>query len=489
MIDLRRSVVTVLASAALTAAGLTAMTAVAACGSSSTTGTGDTGGTKEDSGGGGVVVVTSDSGATKLADSGVFSDATLAIPDDPNLFDAGAFVDGYAASHPSFPAVVNSGGAVLATPKIVLLSFDGYDYESQIEQLMTRIGGSNYWKAATSQYGVGAATYGGRVSLGAQSDALGSYNDTDLQNLLTKGLTADGGLGVATDASTLYVLLIPSASGVVFEGATGCTDFSAYHSETGSADAGTAVAPYVVSLECASFNGTTGVDEVTSALTEELIDAVTDPFPVSKPAFQAPATANLGWSAANGGGEIADMCAGDPQGFIYDGELGGDAGTGVLVARAWSNALVATGTDPCVPDIANAAFFDGLPVLKDVLGVTFSDNSTAQIDGINASSGSATVEVDLFSDRPTGEWAVEGLDLDGTDDAPFLQFSFTGGTGAAGPVALGNNGTKLQMTITPTSAATAAGPSIYRFAILSIKGTQASNLAHLSYGVVAAGSQ
>jgi hypothetical protein len=371
------------------------------------------------------------------------------------------------------------------------LSIDGYDYESQIEQLMTSLGPSNYWKATTSQYGVGAATYGGRVSLGAKGDALGSYNDVDLQNLLLTGLKADGGLGVTPDPNTLYVLLIPSSSGVVYSGGTGCTDFSAYHSETGGADAGTAVVPYVVSLECSTFNELTGIDQVTSALTEEIIDAVTDPLPVSKPAFQAPSDANLGWSAANGGGEIADMCAGDPQGFVYDAELG-DAGTGVLVARAWSNALVATGTDPCVPDLNNAAFFDALPVLTDVLDVTFSDNSTAQIDGINASSGSATVEVDLFSDRPTGEWAVEGIDLDGTDDAPLLQFGFTGGTGASvagGSVALGNNGTKLKMTVTPTSAATSAGPSVYRFAILSIKGTQESNLAHLSYGVVAAGSQ
>ena len=66
---------------------------------------------------------------------------------------------------------------MLTSPKFVLLSWDGYDYESEIEELTGRIGGSTYWSNVTGQYGVGAGTYVKRVSLGAKADALSSYTN------------------------------------------------------------------------------------------------------------------------------------------------------------------------------------------------------------------------------------------------------------------------------------------------------------------------
>jgi hypothetical protein len=484
MLTLRRSLATLLVSAAST--GLVA--ALAAC-SSADTSLSDSlvSGGGADSGNG-VTVVTVTADASTATDASVAPsstpDATADAASDPA--DAGSFVDGYAASHLPFPAILNSGGTVLASPKFVLLSWDGYDYESEIEELTGRIGGSAYWATVTGEYGIGPGTYVKRVSLGSSASA--AYTDAQLRTLLSKGFSQLPDLGTP-DPSTVYIFLIPKSTAVSFQGSTSCSGFAGYHEETSVS--GVAI-PYAVIGECAKFNGLTGIDAVTGTLSHELIEAVTDPFPDNHAAYQNPSNANLGWSEGASGGELADMCAGDPEAFFLSKEISLDAG-GVgpaVLQRSWSNANIASGIDPCVPDLPNKAYFEAMPVVPDILDVTFSDSPELfMIDGVDVGTGSRTFELDLFSDRPTTDWTVSGVDVQGfIDNATYMTFSFSGGTssGLGGSTATGNNGTKLQVTITPTAAGLAS-PGIYEFGILSDQGTGTAELAHYSWGMVAIG--
>jgi hypothetical protein len=478
-----------LVSAGLLAATLVSVSALAACSSADTT-LPETFGLTPDAGSSGVTVnvVPADAGTKDAAaDAMTAPDATSS--DSLGLFDAGPPVEGYAASHPSFPQILNSGGPVLTSPKFVLLSWDGYDYESEVEELAGRIGGSTYWSNVTSEYGIGAGTYVKRVSLGAKSDAHLSYTDAQLKTLLATDVSALPDLGTP-DPSTVYIFLVPKTSQVDFQGSTSCQGFAGYHEQT---TIGGATIPYAVIGECATFNGLTGIDAVTGTLSHEMIEAVTDPFPDTAPAYQNPSNANLGWSEGASGGELADMCAGDPEAFFKSEEISLDAGAvgSVVLQRSWSNALIATGVDPCVPDLPSAAFFEAMPVVPDVLAVTFSDTAgTFMIDGVDTSSGSRTFELDLFSDRPGSDWTVSGYDLQGAiDNATYMTFRFSGGTsdgGADSSSATGNNGTKLMVTLTPTALGL-ANPGVYEFGILSEKGTAADGLAHFAWGMVGIG--
>ncbi|MDB4996842.1 MAG: hypothetical protein JWM74_4274, partial [Myxococcaceae bacterium] len=66
--------------------------------------------------------------------------------------------EGFPATHPAAPQVLSVGGPVLATPRFVPIVFSTDTEIANIGKLMKAIGPSSYWKATTSEYGVGAAT-------------------------------------------------------------------------------------------------------------------------------------------------------------------------------------------------------------------------------------------------------------------------------------------------------------------------------------------
>ena len=112
-------------------------------------------------------------------------------------------------------------------------------------------------------------------------------------------------------------------------------------------------------------------------------------------------------------------------------------GTGYRVTRAWSDEAVLAGHDPCVPSIGEP-YFNSVPVMPTKVDILLDAPPAILTQGILIPVGqSKVVEVDLFSDAPTGgPWTLSAADMsDGTE----LAFSFDQDQG--------QNGDKRMMTI------------------------------------------
>lgn len=141
--------------------------------------------------------------------------------------------------------------------------------------------------------------------------ALRTVQDGDLQNVLASAIHA--GSVPAPDASTLYVLFLPSGVVVDMGGDASCTTFCGYHStfSMGGQDVFYAVLPFPDCDGC--LGGLSALDALTGTTSHELCEAVTDPVP------------GQGWyDDANG--EIGDICAWQ---FRKDGQYN--------VQLEWSN--------------------------------------------------------------------------------------------------------------------------------------------------------
>src|SRR5207248_9875800 len=104
---------------------------------------------------------------------------------------------------------------------------------------------------------------------------------------------------------TLYVIYYPETTDITLQGLHSCQGFGGYHNEVKISQ--TVSIPYAVMPNCGSFGQLDGLDALTYATSHELVEAVTDQFPMSNPAYQLPEADDIAW-AFGGGGEIADMC-------------------------------------------------------------------------------------------------------------------------------------------------------------------------------------
>src|SRR5205823_4338008 len=87
------------------------------------------------------------------------------------------------AAHPAAPQVVNAGGPVLAKPVIVPIFFPSFAYRAQVIDFASKLTGSAYWKATTSEYGVGAlATPATPIDVADPAGAI--VYDDDIQSWL-----------------------------------------------------------------------------------------------------------------------------------------------------------------------------------------------------------------------------------------------------------------------------------------------------------------
>jgi hypothetical protein len=194
---------------------------------------------------------------------------------------------------------------------------------------------------------------------------------------------------------------------------------------------------YAIAGRCPSpVAGLPEIDEVSAEASHEMIEAATDPLPTDMPAYIALDPQHLVWQLI-AGPEVSDMCAANPDAFYKP------TGISSLVQRSWSNAAAAAGHDPCQPD-GTSPYFNAVAVMSDPVEIPQTVYGALETQGIHIPIGtSRTVEVDLYSDGPTGDWTVSAIDLStGLLGAPkpALSFSFDKTTG--------KNGDKLQLTIT-----------------------------------------
>ena len=379
---------------------------------------------------------------SSVADAGpADSGPTDAGPVDAGPPDAGPIP--FPAPFPAPPQVQFEGGPVLADPVVIPIFYKS-DTETSLQNefvnFLSQVGSTPYWTAAVSEYGVGPVTVANTVV--TTDTVANSISDTDVQTFLALHLNeADPAWPTPTNNS-IYLIAYPA--GVVINLATQggtaqtCQEVGGYHSNIVLQN-GTPVA-YAVIPRCGNFAGFTGVNTLTATSSHEIVEAATDPYPQTNPAYADADNAHFYWELVLGGGEVGDMCAQNPGAFQEFPYLN------YVVQRIWSNKAALKGTDPCQPELANEVYFNSPPVENDMFSISLGFGDTVTMSGINvAVGGSRTVDMDLFSEAATSGWSVQVQDgsvFTGGDAS--LTFSLTPMTGV--------NGDKLKLTINRIAA-------------------------------------
>lgn len=335
------------------------------------------------------------------------------------------------APHPALPQVGSMGGPVLAHPRVQPIIYADDDNAADIQAFLAELERTPYWSSTTSEYGVGALSVLPAIRL--PSEAPASTTDVALRFQLAANTSGVAPAWGAADSSTIYLFVIPDGATVDNDTTTCCSDFGGYHDEASS---GATSIPYAVTCSCPGFlgNTVTALDERTVTISHELVEAATDPFPDSNPAFQVEDRADIVWSAVTGG-EVADMCEfNDDAVFVPPGST-------YMVQRTWSNNAARAANNPCVPYATTAPYFNAFPVLDEVPVGT--DNETTR--GVSVPlGGTRTIDVQLFSAGPLkGPFTVSAVDYDAwvLGAAPALELSLD--------KTEGQNGDVLHLSITP----------------------------------------
>jgi hypothetical protein len=342
----------------------------------------------------------------------------------------------YPAPHDPVPTVVSLGGTVLGAPNVVPIFFQGYDanLKAAATAFMGSVGATNYWHTATSEYGVGALTTSAPITLNETPASL--IDDSTIQSWLGGKLNANDPTLPAPNGNRIYTVFYPQSTTISSDDGQGgksysCQSFGGYHSSfTLDAAHGNQKIAYAVMPYCGHFGPLQGLDALTGPLSHELIEASTDPDPITLPAFAETDTDDIAWTFALGG-EVGDMCAQTPGAFTNF------PGFDNAAQRTWSNSSALAGHDPCVPVPDGEVYFNAVPKMTDVIdlggGFTFKGASIPV-------GGTRTIDVNLFSEGPTDPFSVQAYDAASLQGgAANLDLSFDEDTG--------QNGQTLHLTI------------------------------------------
>jgi hypothetical protein len=371
----------------------------------------------------------------------------------------------YPAAHPALPKVITYGGPILASPKLYAVTF-GNDGDqvltNALADFVQRVGGTAYFSANLSEYGVGPATAGLPIALAESAPA--TIDDSVIQTWLAAKLNADDpAFPLQPDGQTLFILFYPAGTTITVNGGQqqACIDFGGYHSSTTlDPTHGNAVVPYAVVPRCPGSNGFTDLDVATVIASSQLLGAVTDPDPLNNPAWAFVDDNHVAWALAVGGGETWSLCAQEETSFVKLTEIP------YMVQRGWSNASAAVGHDPCVPATPGQAYFNAIAVLPDALLIGGKTTQGVKIPN----GGSRTIVVDLYSDAATtGSITVSAFDyFEALGGSPALSFSFDSKSGL--------NGQHLNLTISVLRALPIPEPFFLQSTVGSVS--------HLSVGLV-----
>ncbi len=381
------------------------------------------------------------------------------VPFDPVFsVDAGPHpvLDVYPAPHPPLPTVVTAGGPVLRHPRVVPITFasDPAGTASGVDAFCAGLGATEYWKAATEEYGVSALSSARPVHLTQPAPA---SVDTPGVEALLAGLLDGGVVGIeAPTADTVYAFVFPHTTTVMGSFLQGCVDFGGYHTNTLGPGP---MLPYIVVAQCPGSS--LPLDSATETLSHELIEAATDPFPFGAPAYWRADDGNAAWTLYTYG-EVTDLCEFEADVYFKPAEFP------FQVARSWSNRAGAEGKNPCVPATPGSVYFAAVVEQPDT--VTFSHfGEPATGRGIRIPvGGSRTVKVYLFSESKTYDWSV-WASADGTDG---LDLSLDRD--------VGNNGDVFNLTITVKSVDPRYDAEVFVLRSSALIGTDA----HYTYGLV-----
>ena len=356
----------------------------------------------------------------------------------------------YPAPHPPMPQAINSGGGVVASPKLVVVTFQGDPLEASLDAFASQlVSVPEYWKTAVAEYGVGAIT---QVAYHAADTPPATVTDADVQAWLSSKIQSDPMLP-QPDESTIYVLFYPSATSITLGSNASCTGFLGYHDAYALSPTTNVI--YGVIARCTPPASISVTDLTTAIASHEIAEAATNPLPKLMPSYASVDSNSRAWEML-AGGELADLCAGLGSDVTYQ-----PAGFDHLANHIWSNAAAAASHDPC-QRAGSSPYFNSAPVLPDTIQLA----GAVKTMGVKLLAGqSATIELDLYSDAPTsGPWTVSAIDLTSAffNRPPALTFSLDRNSG--------QNGDKLNLTITSLRNVVGGAP----FWIQNDLGTQRS---------------
>ena len=350
------------------------------------------------------------------------------------------------STYPAFPVdtgtIISNGGSVLATPKIVTVTWSTDTNAATWNAFGDAIGASTFWHAVNSEYGVGPATSGSHVSLTAALAS--SMTDMELDTFVSTNVS--NGTFPAYTPDTIYTLFVPSTTSLSLQGADACKQgVLGYHTT-----AMTGGYVYAVVLECANEP----VDMIEAGATHELNEAATDPqgggyvgvdsvHQLAYSFFLAPS-----W-------ELGDACELFKYAFYDDAEPSFMYGA----QRQWSNRSATAGHNPCVPAPIEPFYnLTGFPSEQTTVNVNLSslDKRAGTLTG-NGYKGTLnqplTFHLGAFSDAPTsGTWSVTAQ-----INPQYLFRDMNGNPVDNGTATVTMdktsviNGDKITVTVTPTS--------------------------------------
>lgn len=335
------------------------------------------------------------------------------------------------APHPPPPQVTTHGGPVLTSPRVKPISYDGDRNGPVLDALAQELTTTSYWSITTSEYGVGPLKLSPPVHLGGPVPA--TWSDAETRALILSNTSGTSPAWGAADSSTIYTLLVPEQTRFSDPGGGACCySFGGYHSEL-HVD-GKRV-PYAIVCTCPQYDGreNTELDNITVTASHELVEAATDPYVVSAPAWRDADIDHAVWTILTEA-ELADMCElqEDKQLLPADGTL--------VVQRTWSNRAALAGDNPCVP--APQAYAGTSLVLPDAAIVMGFQRYQTKVVKI-AVGDTVTVDVPIFTNGVMEPFTVRAVDAipKYSGGPPLLDLKLDRD--------VANNGDVLKLAITP----------------------------------------
>ncbi len=239
---------------------------------------------------------------------------------------------GGALSPVGLPQLTHFSGPVLAKVELVTITYADDPLRATDEAFGDFVVASDWISAAGKDYGVGPGTHRAKIELPQSAPA--QIADYQIDGSLTQWIAQ--GTVPPPDGETLYLVYFPATTTVTdaANDAVSCTIAAGYHSED---QTHSPPFPYAVVPTCPSIDAATAAAEVQGAASHEIMEAATDPYPISEGTWQLVPTNP--WAVALQGVEVGDLC------FPLS-----ELDQGFTLSRIWSNSAAAAGDDPCLPD-------------------------------------------------------------------------------------------------------------------------------------------
>ncbi len=315
--------------------------------------------------------------------------------------------------YPAFPAdfgqLVNHGETVLTAPVVVPITWNSDPSQAMFDQFVDGVGVTAYWKATTSEYGVGPLTGGMANHVHISTAGPATMGDSDFKNQVAQN--AGAAWPAATDQS-IYAFFLPPGTSLQIQGSDACSHgIGGYHDQV---TVGSTLVAYAIVPSCSLGRGITPAQQSTAAMSHELLEAVTDPWPhLAKPGL-------IGFDADHFSfdwfqsfqSENGDACELYRSSFFKVME----PSFTYYVQRTWSNDAARQGHDPCVP-APSTPYFNVTPlnltaVNIDTSSVRRGGSTMTPTKGVHIPVGqSGTIDVGFYSDGPTSApWMLDTIE-------------------------------------------------------------------------------